>query len=292
MEELQLLENDHLRVAVRNKGAELSTIYHKHHHLEYLWQADPAFWPKQSPVLFPIVGTLCKGQYNFNEKTYQLPRHGFARDQNFTLETKTGTYLAFLFSSNEAILIVYPFPFELRIIYDLQDAILSVTYRINNTGKNTLFFSIGAHPAFRIPLENDKVYEDYFLRFEKNESCDRWPITDNGLISNHSESFLTDQHLLPLNKSLFRNDAIVFKDLKSDCISIESHNSSHGIRMTFHDFPFFGIWSAKGADFICLEPWCGIADSEQPTQDITQKEGINSLGGGDTFEITWSVHCY
>ena len=285
------LENEHLKVGVKNLGAELTTIFNKSHHLEYLWQGDPAFWGKQSPVLFPIVGTLRENKYFVGGKTYTLFRHGFAREESFALESSTPSKLTFLLKSNEQTLSAYPFHFHFRIIYKLNGSTLSITYQIDNVAKDPMYFSVGAHPAFNVPLEMDKSYESYYLKFEKKEFADKWPITPDGLLSKISEPFFDGDNILPLTKSLFLKDALVFKDLASEVIVLESEKG-HGIRMEFPGFPYFGIWAAKHADFVCLEPWCGVADSENHSQEFYNKEVINLLQGKEKFERTWNVSCY
>ena len=291
MAQPHFLENNYLKVGVRTIGAELTSIYSTRYQLEYLWQGNPAYWAKQSPVLFPIVGTLRDNTYQVSGSFYSLSRHGFARDHKFNIEDYSDTKVTFFLKSGAQTLTVYPYQFELRIIYELHDSTVLVSYQIRNITDIPMYFSIGAHPAFNVPLENDKPYEAYYLKFEKKEFADRWPITDKGLISKKSEPFFAGDNILALSKSLFSKDALVFKDLASRSIVLESENS-HGIRMEFAGFPYFGIWAAKHADFICLEPWCGIADSEEHSKNLYEKEGINVLEGSATFERTWSVTCY
>jgi galactose mutarotase-like enzyme len=152
-----------------------------------------------------------------------------------------------------------------------------------------MYFSVGGHPAFRLPLSNQLVYDDYYLSFNKIELADRWPISEQGLIESASVSLLENSNHLKLSKSLFYKDAIVFKGLASDEVQIRSDLHPGGLRFSFKGFPYLGIWAAKEADFICIEPWCGIADSVDSTQVLTEKEGIIYLNAGEVFERTWMV---
>jgi galactose mutarotase-like enzyme len=286
---MQSIQNDQLRVNINSKGAELDSIFHKTHQLEYLWNGDAAFWGKKSPVLFPIIGTLKGNKYQYKGEIYQLSRHGFAREHDFETKQISETEIEFLLKSDKETLKVYPFQFEFSLIYRLEAANLSVTYRIKNKSRQVLYASVGAHPAFKVPLQDGLHYDDYFLEFSEKENAGRYPINAEGLIISLANPCLQNTNRLPLTKQLFHQDALVFKDLRSDKVSLRSEKSPHGLRMTYKGFPFFGIWAAKDADFVCLEPWCGIADGEDAGQDITKKEGIMKAGVGKIVEKTWSV---
>lgn len=283
------IENEQLTVLINEMGAELTSVIDRKSEVEYMWSGDPAFWGKYSPVLFPIVGTLKNNNYRYKGKVYTLPRHGFAREKKFTVSDDGTT---FTLSSNEETKKVYPFDFSLSIQYSLNKNELKVTYTVENTGTETMYFSLGAHPAFAVPIGKSGNYEDHFLEFSREENADKWPITKDGLISSASEPFLKNQKFIPLNKTLFEKDAIVLKGLKSHCISIRSNKDNNGIDFKFEGFPYFGIWAAKGADFVCLEPWCGIADSESHNQELETKEGINSIVLGEKFTRSWSIRVF
>lgn len=284
-----ILENDQLEVKLKTKGAELDSIYSKKTKLEYLWSGDAAFWGKKSPVLFPIVGTLKGNIYFHHSQTYQLNRHGFARDMEFQPGSLSATSLTMTLLSNENTLAVYPFPFRLEIIYTLEQNQLHVLYRITNTGKEDMYFSIGGHPAFRLPLEDHLSYEDYYISFEQTEIANRWLISNDGLIEPFPITYIVNDSKLTLTKDLFRKDAIIFKYLNSDKVTLKSDNSDHGLEFTFPHFPYLALWAAPNADFICIEPWCGIADSTTSNQQLMYKEGINLLAPELSFERKWSV---
>lgn len=286
------IANALLRVSIKTKGAELSGIHNQQTNLEYMWGGDPAFWGKTSPVLFPVVGALKQDTFLYQGKPYHLPRHGFAREQEFVLEEHTPERVSLVLRSNAETLMKYPFPFALRIIYQLDQASLAVSYEVVNTGKETMYFSLGAHPAFRVPLTTASTYDEYYLEFNRTEHAPRWRITADGLIQGESQPLLGDTNRLPLAKALFYQDALVFKKLNSDCISLRSANHKHGLDFSFEGFPYFGIWAAKDADFVCLEPWCGIADGVGHNQVLEQKEGIEQLPEGQVWTRTWKVKCY
>ncbi len=286
---MTIIENSDLHVAIKADGAELDSIRHKHHQLEYLWQGDAAFWGKKSPVLFPIVGGLKDNAFLYDGKTYHLPRHGFARDKTFTVEKKSADAATFLLVSDEKSLENYPFPFEFRLHYAVEDNTLRVTYAVTNTGHGTMYFSVGGHPAFRVPLVAETDYTDYAIVLDAAETIGRYSLSKNGLLELNPDPFLQNADNIPLHPSLFYEDAVVLKYLSAKSMAIVSDKTPHGLRMTFEEFPYFGIWAAKDAPFVCLEPWCGIADSVNTAQELTKKEGINALASGAVFERTWAV---
>lgn len=283
------IENNHLRIQVSEKGAELQSIFNKETELEYLWNGDAAFWGKRSPVLFPIVGGLKNNTYQYDGKSYELGRHGFAREKNFTVTSNETSSISFTLNADAASKAQYPFLFRFMITYTLHQHKLSCTYEVFNIDVKPMFFSVGAHPAFKIPLVAGTAFEDYYLLFNEEETADKWPLSAEGLIEKTSVNFFNNSNRINLTKQLFYGDALVFKGLESTSISLLTDKSAHGFKFEYADFPYMGIWSAKDADFICIEPWCGIADSVEADGNIKNKEGIELLIPGERFSRTWSV---
>lgn len=286
------ISNQSLTVQISAAGAELQSIVSKENSLEYIWSADPAFWSKKSPVLFPIVGGLKNGSYQHQGISYQLGRHGFARDRVFTVRSHSTDTIRFSLVSDETTKEVYPFDFVFSIEYSLIGNRLSVKYIVENIGDETLLFSVGAHPAFKVPLVDGTTYEDYQLVFSTKETVGIYPLSSEGLIEKYTEPILHNSNSIPLTKELFAKDALVFKDLKSNFIGILNNKNKHGLKLHYTDFPFMGIWAAKNADFVCIEPWCGIADSVDASGELAEKEGINQLAPSKSFERTWTVEVF
>lgn len=284
------IENEVLRIIVQPKGAELKSIFHKQFQVEYLWSGDPAFWAKQSPVLFPIVGSLKNDTYYFNDVAYHLTRHGFARDRLFKVIDQTSAAISFQLTSDAETLAVYPFHFNLVITYTINRNTVDVHYVVTNTSNEKMYFSLGAHPAFSVPMEG--AYNDYFLEFEVAEDADRWPLSPEGLILSTPEPFLRNSRTILLKKELFKQDALVFKHLHSTKISLRSTKSARGLSLDFTGFPYLGLWAARGANFVCVEPWCGIADSVETDQQFIHKEGIQQVVPGKPFERTWKLELF
>lgn len=286
------ISNNTLKVVIAAKGAELQSIYNTETGLEYMWSGDAAFWGKKSPVLFPIVGGLKNNTYQYNGNSYNLGRHGFARDMVFEVSRQTSDTIAFTLKSSSDTHKVYPFDFRFSVIYSLKENQVKVTYEVENTGNEEMLFSVGGHPAFKVPVAEGTSFNDYFLHFNKLENEGKWPLSPEGLIETKPVELLNNTQELPLHKPLFYGDALVFKSLQSDSISILSEKTPHGLEVSYQDFPFMGIWSAKDADFVCIEPWCGIADSVNTTGNLEDKEGINRLDNGEIFTRSWQVSVF
>lgn len=285
------LENEYLKVALTAKGAEMQSLVGKKDNINYLWDGNPEYWGKFSPVLFPIVGGLKQNSYHFKGDTYTLSRHGFARDMEFNVKEHTATAVIFELSANEETLKVYPFQFVLQLHYQLSGPAVSCSYRVYNPSSSVLLFSIGGHPAFSTPVDEALQYKDYYLQFNKDAELTFHKIKQD-LIDNETVSVPLTAGKLPLQHALFYEDALVFKTLKSDCISLRNTKNEHGIHFSFSNFPFFGIWAAKDANFVCLEPWCGIADGIDHQQELENKEGVIQLEPQQRFERTWEVTCF
>ncbi len=283
------IENDHLVIIISEKGAELQSI--KLNTVEYLWQADPNYWGKHAPVLFPIIGELKDGKYVFDDTEYHLSRHGFARDKMFTANKTSDISAIFTLHSNADTLEVYPFQFIFQVQFEIKRHTLYCSYIVQNVNEGDMYFSAGGHPAFKVPLNDKLKYDDYTLVFDGDTTLQRF-LLNNGLTNDLTETIALDDKKLHLRSSLFYNDAIVLKHINSDHIKLYSEKDTHGLTFLLEGFPYLGIWAAKDAQFVCLEPWCGITDNIHHNYQLTNKEGINLLASGATWKRTWSVELY
>jgi galactose mutarotase-like enzyme len=286
------LSNDQLSIVISSKGAELQSIYGKYTGIEYMWSGNPAFWGKKSPVLFPIVGGLKNNRYTYQGKEYVMGRHGFARDRVFTISKQTDSSVTYSLKSDEETRSIYPFDFIFSINYQLIDNKVKVSYQIENTGEENMYCSVGAHPAFAVPLIADMSFEDHYLAFEQPENAPIWPLSNEGLILEQPTDFFQQENKIALRKTLFYGDALVFKSLQSKSISILSDKHPHGIKVSYENFPFMGIWSAKDADFVCIEPWCGIADAATTDGELMTKEGIHQLLPKTMMNRSWTIEVF
>jgi galactose mutarotase-like enzyme len=286
------ISNEIISVQISTAGAELQSIVNKENSLEYMWSGDPEFWGKKSPVLFPIVGGLKNGSYQHQGIVYQLGRHGFAREREFTVSNHSEDCIRFSLVSDETTKEVYPFDFVFSIEYSVRGNRLTVKYIVENIGLEILLFSVGAHPAFKIPLVDGTTYEDYHLIFSTQENEGIYPLSAEGLTEKYTTPLLNNSNSIPLTKELFAKDALVFKNLQSNYIGILNNKNTHGLKLHYTNFPFMGIWAAKNANFVCIEPWCGIADSVDASGELAEKEGINQLAPNKCFERAWTVEVF
>ena len=285
------LEHDNLLIQVSTKGAELCRLYGKAENLEYLWHGDPAYWGKHSPVLFPIVGTLVNNTYNWQGKNYSLPRHGFARDTEFTLAKQTTDSVVLNLSSTAETLQHYPFHFSLTIVYQISGSMLRVKYIVQNNGDTDMPFSLGAHPAFNLPLVKGDAYHDYLLSFSGGIDSFINPL-QNGLLLHEKQKLGLNNNTLPLQTSLFEKDALVFTGKMPDSVRVSCTKNPHGFELHMKGWPHLGLWAAPNAPFLCIEPWQGHADFADHQGDISQKPGIIMLAPKASWERSWQVTCF
>jgi len=282
------LQNEYLEIRINDLGAELISIYNKTCQIDYLWNGDTKYWGKHAPILFPIVGALKNNDYYYKGKCYTLPRHGFARERKFTLIHSDNLSARFKLIANAETFSCYPFNFSLVIHYKLQLDRLSIIYEVENMGKEEMYFSIGGHPAFNVPLEKHLSYTDYYLEFNQVETIDRWPLKHN-LVDTASRSLLRNEFTINLQHQLFASDAVIMKHFKSTRVSLRSNASKHGLSVRIDEFPFLGIWAAPNAPFVCIEPWQGLADSIDSSQKIEEKEGIITLPSTGHWAKSWDI---
>ncbi len=276
------ISNSNLRATIKHLGAELSSLQNNQNK-EYIWEGNHDFWGKHSPILFPIVGTLKDNTYAYNGEKFSLPRHGFAREMEFELIDKKENTATFRLQYSESTLKVYPFAFELQLIYTLQENSLHLDYKVVNMGKSIMPFSIGGHPAFALPGN----FEAYTIAFEKDEPLE-YSLLEDDLISNKTKKLEVKNKQIPLTYGLFENDALIFKSLKSKSVTIlENHNPV--LKLHFEDFPSLGIWTKINAPFLCIEPWFGYSDTNDNSGNILEKEGIHLLEANDTFSSRFSI---
>lgn len=283
------LQNEKLKTTIDSLGAELISIKSIESGLEYLWQGNKTHWGRHAPVLFPIVGKLHNNTYKTGGKSYPMSQHGFARDQDFVCTEQQAGKLAFVLQADENTRETYPFDFRLCIIYELRRNQLYITYQVENLGKETMPFSIGAHPGFNCPLFPDEEREHYYLEFEKEEKLETL-LLKGGLFTGKSRLLENSSKIIALNAETFAEDAIVLKDLRSDYISLKNNKNVSQIRVGIKGFPYLGIWSKSAVSpFVCIEPWFGLADFDGFNGEIKDKTGIQSLAPSVAFHCSYWV---
>lgn len=282
------IKSEFLKAKINSFGAELNSLQKLDSNCEYIWQADSKYWARHSPILFPIVGRLKEDSYIYKDKKYSMSQHGFARDKKFEVVKNEEDFIEFKLCSDEKSLEIYPFLFELIISYKLEKSKLIISYKVKNKSDKTMFFSIGAHPAFNWSLEENLKKEDYFLEFEVDK-IKRYFLDEKGLLFK-SDDLKLENNKLFLNEELFKDDALVFNDSNVKQVVFKSNKSKKFVKVNFDNFPYLGIWSKpSGAPFLCIEPWFGVADDKNSNQKIEEKRGINSLKKDEEFSCSYSI---
>ncbi|WPQ67239.1 aldose 1-epimerase family protein [Weissella paramesenteroides] len=286
------LENENIIVKISEMGAELTSVKRRGSGMEYMWTADPNFWGRHAPNLFPIVGRLKGDRYKYRDKTYFMTQHGFARDNEFDLVEKTSTMARLRLVDTEETQSIYPFHFQFDIIFRLTDQdMLGITYVVTNTDTHDIYFSVGGHPGFRVPLEAGDKFTDYYVNVDPKRKYARSKLVGPYLDNNLDTTFNSDIPLR-LRYDDYKDDAIILRlDGNPVSIILAKLRESHGITMHVQDAKYLGIWTPYGKDapFVCLEPWWGIADTVDADGLINHKYAINSLAPAQTFTGSYSL---
>lgn len=285
------IENNMLKVEISSKGAEIQSVKGIHTEYEYMWQADPKIWGRHAPVLFPIVGRLKNDEYTYDGKTYHLGQHGFARNQEFEVEKHTKESITFVLRDNEETRKVYPFKFELRVNYNLLNNLLEENFSVTNTDDKELIFGVGGHPGFNLPVNQETVKEDYYFATQPSEARVRIPL-EGAYLNWNERSLASTDSLITISDDLFKNDALIYELRGHDNkISLKTEKSKFHINVWTRDAPFVGIWSQypKTDNYVCIEPWWGIADRQDASGKLEEKYGMNHLVPGKEFNAGFSI---
>lgn len=284
------LENERLCVEITELGAEILRVYDKKYGREVVWEADPAYWKRHAPVLFPNVGKTYRNTVLINGIHYPTSQHGFARDSMFKCTNSTRDSASFLLVSNEETKEVYPFDFELFITYTLEGNRLQVKWEVRNPSDETMYFTIGGHPAFRF-AEKDEVKSDYLLKFPGKSEL-KYILIDPAEAAADPEHVFTlplEGECCPVTEEMFEKDALIFDGTQIEEVWLCHKDGTPYVGMECKGFPNFGIWSVKDAPFVCLEPWMGRCDDVGFEKDISEKPGINRVEGGERFEKAYTI---
>ena len=291
---LHTIENDYLKVSVDDHGAELCSIFDKIHNREVIWQADPAYWKRHAPVLFPNVGRHFENHYHIGDTEYPSKQHGFARDSEFTCVDMTTDSITHKLKSSDATKENYPYDFELKIKHVLEKNQVSVCWEVVNHSNKPMYFTIGGHPAFNVPaVGSADNKEDYLLTFDEQKSLTYLlldPASGTALPDQTQTLELTDG-TCHIDAHMFDHDALIF-DNQIEKAGIAFPDGTPYLELTCHRFPNFGIWSVPGSSFVCLEPWMGRCDDCGFTGDLSEKANINKLDVDEIFNASYEIKIY
>ena len=279
------ISNGLLTISAKTKGGELCSLKDANG-IEYLWQADPAIWARHAPVLFPFVGKLRDDRYKLNGKIFEMPKHGFARETDFSLIKQTPDSLTYQLLPTEKTRPAYPFEFALTIEYRLNGSAVDIRYEVRNNGSVVMPFSIGAHPGFNLPGPIDEC----FLEFEKSETLNGRLLDSQKLLSAEPVPVLKSSKVLNLSKTLFDRGALICLSTESKKITLGSRGNSRRVSVEFQGFPQLGIWAERNAPYVCIEPWYGYDDEADSSYgDIMNRPGTQLLAAGKSFVCTHRI---
>lgn len=275
------IENDYIRIGVKEQGCELTSIYGKKEQTEYLWQGNPDIWEGQSPILFPIVGRLIDDKYYLDGKEYTMPKHGFARKMKWGFLSADEKSMTFILSETPETLSIFPYSFDVKVTFSLNENKLSVSHDIVNKNDKVMYFSLGAHPAFNCKIGDVLTFdESETLESEKIDLVRSLRLPETYPVLNNSRDII-------ITDDIFNEDALILHGIKSKNITLSTDGAK--IKFNLGNAPYLGIWSKPGAPYVCIEPWCGVNDSTDKKDDFSQKDAINALEAGSTFNYTWTA---
>lgn len=280
---IHYIENEYLKIGVKEFGCELTSVYSKVNDFEYLWQGDPTYWAGQSPILFPIVGRLIDDKYCLNGEEYEMPKHGFARKMDWEFVGSDNNSMTFRLSETDETLKIYPYHFDVIVKFTLDNNKLIVSHDIVNKNDDVMYFSLGAHPAFNCAIGDKLVFDlPETLETEKIDLVKSLRMPETIPVLNNETDII-------ITKDIFNEDALILHGIKSENITLMSDNHSRTVKFNLGNAPYLGIWAKPGAPYVCIEPWCGVNDSYEKKDDFSQKDGINAVNAGETYSYTWSA---
>lgn len=286
-----VLENEKLRVEIDSFGAELKSVKDKSTNQEYMWQGDPAYWGRTSPVLFPFVGRLKNDSYLHEGKTYSMKQHGFARDLEHQLISKTSDTIYFKLVTSEETLENFPFSFVLNIGYELKENELNVLWEVsNNSVDKHMHFQIGAHPAFNCPIHGEENKAGYKFYFSGADEIHHHGHTNTGLSVDEDIILPLENNRTTITPDFFDRCTYIVEGHQTNEVGLEDSHGNRIVTLLF-DMPLFALWSPEGknAPFVCIEPWCGRCDSVDFEGTLKARAFDNSLEAGEKFNTSYTI---
>ncbi len=285
------LTNDVLAVVIDTHGAELQSIDNIRTGRHYLWHGDKAYWGRRSPVLFPIVGSLWDGTFMMDGKEYGLGQHGFARDMEFAvMENVPENEAWFVLEANDETMMKYPRNFRLEIGYSLIGERVTVMWRVVNNDALRMSFQIGAHPAFNYPDFSSADPIHAYFTTDGGKILYSQIIAEKGCIGDETMEVKADSDgLVPVTGATYSRGALIFADNQVHRVSMLSKDKRPYVTLMF-SAPLVGLWSPSGqAPFMCIEPWWGRADKVGYEGEFAERQYVNHLEPGETFEASYMM---
>ena len=282
------IQNEALRVRISRRGGEMQSITGANG-VEYLWNGDPEYWKGRAPNLFPYIGRLTEGTYTYNGDSYRMPIHGFLPTSELECVQKSETVVEYALEESAKTYAVYPFRFELQIRYLLENNTLHIRYAVKNRDKKTLYFGIGGHPGFRVPLEEGMTFSDYRLAFRGD--AEKVLMSDTCFCTGRSEPMVLDErNELALRHDLFDHDAIVTR-YPGGSVRLYAPKGRHSVTVAAPQMPYWGFWHRPRTDapYLCIEPWSSLPSRNGIVEDLARQENLIKLEPGGKYHNDWSI---
>lgn len=291
MDKVRIMENDRIKLEISDHGAELSWVYDKKFQREILWDGNPEHWNRHAPVLFPFVGSLHNGEYLLNRIKYPMKAHGFGRDSEFEFAGAENNTVTHILNSTKETRKIYPYDFRLEVRHTLVKNKIIAGWKLINKNKGDMLFSIGAHPAFRVPADRDTEQKDYYLTFGDKTILDYIQINEESGTAIDKEVYqlkLTSGDY-KLGEHLFDKGVLIFEDNQVETIGIKFPDGENYVTINCKGFPYTGVWTKPKAPFVCLEPWFGRCDNENFEGELKDKAGVQTLKENSIFEANYTI---
>ena len=284
------ISNDQLHISIETMGGSLWSVRDREN-TEYLWQGDPQYWRDRAPNLFPYIARLTDGKYLLDGKIYQMDIHGFIKDCDLQIKERGADHICLFMTDTPQTYRQYPYRFSYEIHYHLCVRKIIVTYHVENRDDKIMYFGIGAHPGFRVPLEDGLVFEDYYLQFPDSDAVLKVGMTSDCFVNGEREAFpLGTGGALPLKHALFDDDAIILDQVPKQ-VDLLSKNGSKGVRVSFPQMRYLGLWHKPKSDapYICIEPWSSLPSRKNMVEDLAGQEDLVSLAPQKSYENRWEI---
>ena len=286
-----VIQNSHLMVIADSLGGELQSIQ-DNEGTEYLWQRDVRYWDGIAPNLFPYIARLTKGTYLYRGKEYSMGIHGFVWNSQLELVEHHKESMLFRLTANKDTRKMYPFDFIFAIKYQLEENTLKITYKVENTGIDKMYFGIGGHPGFRVPMDEGCEFSDYTLEFGEKCFPRQIVFSEDCFVTEQRRDFLLDNNRIYLQHTMFDHDAIVLERM-AKMVRLYSENGSRHVRIEYPQMQYLGIWHAPKteAPYICIEPWSSLPSRRGVIEDLETQNNLIGLEKGQIYSNTWSITC-
>ncbi len=287
---LYTISNDHLRIVIHAKGAQLWSIQTLDG-MEYLWQGDPRYWEDRALNLFPQIGLCTDGKYTLHGQEYPMDIHGFVKDTVLEVAEHTDTRIVFTMTDSPETRTYYPAAFRYSVVYELTGNRLAIRFQVENRDAQTIHFAVGGHPGFRVPLEEGLSYDGYRLQFTGADTVKRAMCTAGDCrMTGEIVEYPLDHGAIPLSHELFANRVLILTDMPKE-ITLCAHGGHRQVTVSYPQMHYLGIWKWLGTDapYVCIEPWSGVSAQEGVVEEYSTDPRKIHLEAGATYTNDWSI---